>query len=114
MNRIMSTQTIAGCAEDCRGGGFGDFIPEGEELAIAQFDGRRIAEVAGAVVAEGVGLGPGFGIIFTESDVVAARCAAVAIAHKQAAIFEAEEMTGEAPDADGVWDGPGLAAIGGF
>ena len=83
-------------------------------MAIAQFNCGRIAEIAGAVVAEDVGLGPGFGIVFADADVVAAWCAAVAIAHEQAAIFEAEEMTRETPDADRVWDGPGLAPIGGF
>lgn len=110
----MSSQTIAGCSENCRGGGFGDFVPEGEELTIAQFDGGGITEVACAVVAQDEGCRPGLGIVFTEPNLIASRGAAVSIAHQQATIFKAEEMTGETPDAYGVWDSPGLSAIDGF
>ena len=80
---LRTEHPVAGCAQDCRGGGFDDF------------------KIASAIV-------------FAESEVVAARGTAITIAHQEASVLEAKQMAGETPDADGVGDGPGLSAVGGF
>ena len=53
-------------------------------------------------------------VVFAGAEVVAAGCATVAVAHDQGVVFEAQQVAGEAPDADRFGDGPGLAAVGGF
>ena len=89
-------------------------VPDGEELAGGQFDGGGVAEIAGAVVGEDDGGGPGATVVGAEAGVVTHGFAAVAIGHDEAAVAETEEMRGQAPDVEGAGDGPGFAAVGGF
>ena len=93
---LRTEHPVAGCAQDCRGGGFDDF------------------KIASAIAAQNDRRGPSFAIVFAEPEVVAAGGTAITIAHREAAVLAAKHLDGETPDADGVGDEPGFAAVGGF
>lgn len=105
---------VARCSNDGWGAGFQDLVPKGQEIAVFELYGGGVAEVADAVVGEDDWLGPGLAVVFAGAEVVAAWCAAVAVAHHQRVVFQPKQMAWEAPDSDGFWDRPGLAAIGRF